>query len=51
MSVTPMKKENDMHKNDKEKAQALDAALAQIERMRELIAQTSWIGCRSLDHL
>lgn len=32
MSVTPMKKENEMHKNDKEKAQALDAALAQIER-------------------
>lgn len=32
MSVTPMKKENDMHKNDKEKAQALDAALSQIER-------------------
>jgi len=32
MSVTPMKKENEMHKNDKEKAQALDAALQQIER-------------------
>ncbi len=32
MSVTPMKKENTMHKNDKEKTQALDAALAQIER-------------------
>lgn len=32
MSVTPMKKESSMHKNDKEKTQALDAALAQIER-------------------
>lgn len=32
MSVTPMKRENDMHKNDADKAKALDAALAQIER-------------------
>lgn len=32
MAVTPMKKETTMHKNDKDKSQALDAALAQIER-------------------
>ena len=32
MPVTPMKKEDAMHKNDKEKSQALDAALQQIER-------------------
>ncbi len=32
MSVTPMTRENSMHKNDDEKNKALDAALAQIER-------------------
>lgn len=32
MAVTPMKKETTMYKNDKDKSQALDAALAQIER-------------------
>ena len=32
MAVTPMKKEQDMSKDNSEKAKALDAALAQIER-------------------
>jgi recombination protein RecA len=32
MSVTPMKRENEMHKNANEKNKALDAALQQIER-------------------
>lgn len=32
MSVTPMKRESDMHKNADEKGKALDAALQQIER-------------------
>ena len=32
MSVTPLKKDNAMHKNNDEKNKALDAALSQIER-------------------
>ena len=32
MTVTPLRKDESMHKNDDEKNKALDAALSQIER-------------------